>query len=231
MDITCISDLHGFYPDLPGGDLLLLAGDYTAAGKLTQWGEFFNWLEKQNYEKKILIAGNHDNFLETAFPKSQKEADDIREIEDLLDIKVDFEYLCDSGTEYKGLKIWGSPWTNWFHGVNPKCKSFMVSESKLENKFKKIPSDTNILITHSPPYGILDGIPVMYDGTHFHAGSESLNNIVLSVERLPNLKCHIFGHIHEMGGRQFETNFSKFINCSYVNEKYKPVNKPIRFHL
>ncbi len=65
MIIDCIADLHGFYPsDLPGGDLLIIAGDLTATDTQKQHLEFVDWLYKQKYEKKVWIAGNHDNFLQ-----------------------------------------------------------------------------------------------------------------------------------------------------------------------
>lgn len=226
MDITCISDLHGYYPALEGGDLLILAGDYTATGKLTQWAQFFRWLKDQPYEKKILIAGNHDNFMQTGFPKNQQEADDLKEVIDFLDTDVDFEYLCDSGTEYNGVKIWGSPWTPWFHGVNPKCKAFMKSESHLEKKFRMIPEDLEILITHGPMRHILDQ---NIDG--YTCGSSFLRQ---HIDRAKP-KFHIFGHIHEQGNNQLmykhQGSNTWCINCSYVNENYKPVNQPIRIEL
>jgi len=52
MIIDCIADLHGFYPELDGGDLLIIAGDITASDKSHQWVEFFKWLAAQDYQKK-----------------------------------------------------------------------------------------------------------------------------------------------------------------------------------
>jgi len=63
MIIDCISDIHGFFPKLDGGDLLLIAGDLTARDEPQQFKEFKQWLKEQRYAKKVLIAGNHDNFL------------------------------------------------------------------------------------------------------------------------------------------------------------------------
>lgn len=250
MIIDCISDLHGNQPELEGGDLLIVAGDITAMDTLIEWGLFFAWLKKQKYKKKILIGGNHDNFLESAFPKNKKEAEDLKEVIDSLDSGADFEYLCDSGTEFsyfidvypeedegflpsghRTLKIWGSPWTRAFHGMNPKCKAFIIDkEERLFDKFELIPHDTDILITHYPPYGILDGIP-QEDGSLFHVGSHALYNCS---EYIENLKLHIFGHIHEGYGieeRFLSNTMVKSINASIVNEYYKPVNKPIRIEL
>ncbi len=244
MIIDCISDLHGHYPKLEGGDLLILAGDYTASDKITQWAEFFNWLKEQPYQNKVLIAGNHDRFFESGFPKTQKEADELKEVQSFLRdmgemVETDFEYLCDSGTEIwteyqitkwgtrptpnaKKLKIWGSPWTKWFPEVNPKCTAFMLkTEEELAEKWALIPEDTDILITHSPAYAIFDQI-----GKHKidSVGSLSLGNMICN----RNIKLHVFGHIHESYGYGSPIVDLISVNASHVNEHYKPVNKPIR---
>lgn len=231
MIIDCISDLHGYYPNLEGGDLLIIAGDCTARDRLLQWADFFHWIKDQNYNKKILIAGNHDNFMFNGFPKTEEEAEDLKEVRLILqESESDFEYLCDSGTEFEGLKIWGSPWTNKFKGMNPHCMAFTVDRDEdLCDKWDKIPHDTDILITHSPPNSIMDGIPVK-DGSFYHAGSKSLFGWLKYVERP---KLHIFGHIHEGYGKTevFPTYDDKMmisVNASHVNENYEPVNKPIR---
>jgi Icc-related predicted phosphoesterase len=216
--IDLISDLHGHYPELEGGDLLIVAGDLTARDHLANdWLKFEKWIRNQKYREKVVIAGNHDNTLQsnghTLIYNDWKQFTGVT-------------YLCDSGTEFEGLKIWGSPWTKTFEGMNPKCKAFTVdTEEELAIKFSLIPEDTDILITHSPPFGILDAIP-LEDGTSFHVGSTALRNTIWH-SKAP-LKLHVFGHIHECGGRSFETSLTKFVNASYVNEKYKPVNKPIR---
>lgn len=235
MIIDCIADIHGFEPKLPGGDVLILAGDYTAADKMTQWGKFFEWLKKQPYQKKVLIAGNHDGFFESSFPKTQKEADDFKEIQEfLIEIgqieRPDFEYLCDSGTELmvngSQLKIWGTPWTPLFHGVNPKCTAFMLDESKLDEKFKCIPNDIDILISHGPMRHMLDS---NYDG--YACGSFSLKKHIDRVKPL----FFICGHIHEQGGSalnyKHDDKVTWCVNCSYVNEKYKPVNSYFRIEI
>ncbi len=226
MIIDCIADLHGFEPDLPGGDLLILAGDYTAAGKLTQWSQFFHWLKDQEYDKKIIIAGNHDNLFETGFPKTQAEADDWREVVDFLDIDVDFEYLCDSGIEYKGLKVWGTPWTPIFDGVNPKCKAFMGKESEIDQYFRMIPKDLDILITHGPMAHVLDQ---NIDG--HTCGSFGLRH---HIDRTAP-RFHVCGHIHEQGGDRLMYKHQGpntwCINCSYVDEKYKPVHSYMRIEI
>ena len=229
MDITCISDLHGYQPELPGGDLLILAGDYTATNHLPEWSQFFQWLKQQNYNNKIIVAGNHDGYLSVGFPKNQSEADEVKEVQKFLQeigesVKPDFEYLCDSGTEVNGLKIWGSPWTPWFSGVNPKCKYFMKSEGFLDKRFALIPNDIDILITHCPPYGILDKVEREF--------CASCGNIAL-LEALDRTepRFHIFGHIHEHGSKQLKYKKTLCINCSYVDENYHPSNSYVRIEI
>lgn len=210
--IDCISDLHGYYPKLEGGDILIVAGDLTARDTPDQFDEFFSWLSMQNYKKAVFIAGNHDNLL-------QKGCVPFLELDKPYDISID--YLCDSGTEFEGLKIWGSPWTLNFPGMNPHCKAFTVdTEEELAEKWKLIPEDTDILITHSPPYGILDKT---IDG--IEAGSSSMHDVFCAPNKNYLFKLHVFGHIHEAYGK---SNLGKRVNASLVNEYYQPVNKPIR---
>ena len=214
MDITCIADLHGYYPELPGGDLLIVAGDLTERDEFKQYIKFNAWLLKQKYRKKILIAGNHDKWIEKA-PM-------------LKETFYDCEYLCDSGTEFEGLKIWGSPWTKTLSGMNQKCKAFTCdTEEELAEKFHSIP-DVDILVTHSPPYGIFDAVIRNPNDIPKSMGSEFLLN---KITGRTNLKVHIFGHIHEHGGKSRCLGTTKFINASHVNERYEPVNKPVRIVL
>jgi predicted phosphodiesterase len=234
MIIDCIGCLHGHYPNLEGGDLLILTGDYTARDSLKEWDAFFAWLKKQEYKNKIMIGGNHDNFLLSGFPTCKKDADDLAEVQGFINHKPDFTYLCDSGCVIEGLKIWGSPWTPGFKGVNPKCMAFMMpygcdTEDNLMDKWELIPDDIDILVTHGPPYSILDGV-LVEDGSLYSVGSKSLYSWLKYIERT---NLHVFSHIHEGYGQMeyFPTYNNKMrlsVNCSHVNEKYKPVNKPVR---
>ncbi len=215
MIIDCISDLHGHYPKLEGGDLLILAGDLTAKDTQEEYRIFDDWIYEQNYTHKIVIAGNHDNKLMCDDP--------------FLDgyLGIHPEYLCDSGTEFEGLKIWGSPWTKWFPEVNPKCTAFMLkTEEELAEKWAMIPVDTDILVTHSPPYGILDTTV-----RRERVGSKSLQ--MKQYKDLSKLKLWVMGHIHESYGIDPPGRIEgcQIVNASHVNERYEPVNKPIRIIL
>ena len=210
MLIDCISDLHGHYPQLEGGDLLIVAGDLTAKDTPAEYSEFGEWLVLQKYRSKIYIAGNHDNHLQNT---------------DKLYTQIfGAEYLCDSGTEFEGLKVWGSPYTLRFPGENPKCLAFTCGdEEELAEHWKCIPEDTDILVTHSPPWGVLDRT------IHGESvGSLSLQKEISTFK--PRLNLMVFGHLHDSYGYLNDMKCF-FINASHVNERYEPVNKPIRIEL
>lgn len=214
MKIDCIGCIHGHYPILEGGDLLIVTGDLTARDTDKEHLVFIEWLfysqkYENKYKKVIYIAGNHDGFLD---PKTKR----YGQIKTISDLNV--EYLCNSGTEFEGLKIWGIPHSLLFDGVNPKCTAFMETEEELKEKYDLIPEGIDILISHSPPYGILD------QNIHGeHCGSISLRNAMMRVKP----KYLICSHIHEQGGKEVDLITTKVINCSHMNERYKPVNKPI----
>jgi Icc-related predicted phosphoesterase len=217
MIVDIVSDLHGCKPALQGGDLLIVAGDLTARDIENNWCDFETWICNQNYEEKIIIAGNHDNFLQSM---------DEHRMWRYWD-KVGVTYLCDSGTEFEGLKIWGIPWSKRFIGMNPHCMAFTYDDENwfYDEKIAKIPVDVDILITHSPPYSILDKVT---DG--YSVGSSSIFNWLKYMGR-PRL--HVFGHIHEAYGQKeiFPTYNDKMmisVNASIMNEHYDPVNKPVR---
>lgn len=219
LTIDCIADLHGYYPHLEGGDLLIVAGDLTSRDTSFENSDFLTWLIDQPYRKKIYISGNHDNLHIESKPKIHYHI--CKDGKNGIEL---FEYLCDSGTEFEGLKIWGTPWTKTFKGMNPKCKAFTCdTEEELADKFSLIPDDIDILITHGPPASLLDK---NYKG--YNCGSPSLMVKFQNMKNRPKLFC--FGHIHESYGED-EYGDTKIVNCSHVNEHYEPVNKPIRIIL
>lgn len=225
LKIDAISDLHGHYPKLEGGDLLIIAGDLTARDQVKEYMSFLRWFNSQNYRKKILIAGNHDNGFVGPWGDAKGP---FRENKTFYD----FDYLLDSGTKFEGLKIWGTPWTKTFPGINPKCCAFTVDrESELQEKFDLIPNDIDILISHGPPFMILDEVDPAGDGTMFPTGSQMLR---MALDRV-RPKVLICGHIHEQGGKSLMYKHqgpnTMCYNVSYVNEYYKPVNKVTRIEL
>lgn len=205
--IDCVADLHGCYPNLgTGGDLLIIAGDITASDEYEEYVVFKEWLRHQKYSRKILVGGNHDNW--------------IQNHQMLEDFFGDTDYLCDSGTIFDGIRIWGSPWTKTFANLNPRCRAFCLeTEEELAEKFKLIPEETDILVTHGPPRNIGDRLAL----SKTNVGSTSLRDRVEKTKPL----YHIYGHIHECRG-VVRNESTTFINCSHVNEKYVPYRKTMR---
>jgi Icc-related predicted phosphoesterase len=130
-------------------------------------------------------------------------------------------YLCDSGINFEGVKIWGSPWTPTFLNWH-----FMKDRGlPIKEKWDLIPSDIDILVTHGPPHGILDKTE---EGKF--AGCEELKKAVR--ERVKP-KIHCFGHIHEEGGggKSIEIDSTTFVNASVVDARYRHVNKAVSIKL
>jgi predicted phosphodiesterase len=215
MIIDCISDLHGYYPKLDGGDLLIVAGDLTSRDDEKGFQQFRAFIlnHMPKYKKIIVICGNHDEYSSKRMEEERSECWNGKSV----------TYLCDSGTEFEGLKIWGSPWTLTFDGMNPHCKAFTVrTEEELGEKWALIPDDVDILITHSPCFSYLDN----------YLGSPSLRlrtrEIILKSGGHKGIRLHVCGHIHEGYGEDGDIVIPIRVNASLVNEHYEPVNKPIR---
>lgn len=212
MKVTAISDLHGDRPKLEGGDLLIVAGDLTARDRPQEYGHFNEWIDKQAYTKKVVICGNHDGWIAggSSF---------------LRPAGCTYDYLCDSGTEFEGLKIWGTPWTNWFEGVNSSCTAFMLQyEIDLKEKFDLIPEDTDILVSHGPCYRKLD--KTRYGD---HAGSVALRERV-NYLRTENLRYHFHGHIHEAYGA-IEEDGLKTYNVARMDRSYRPTHDIVNIEI
>lgn len=210
MEITCISDLHGETPILPGGDVLIIAGDLTANDRQSGYERFFKWLWPLPYERKILVAGNHDGRLEKFMAS-------------IPALPHGFHYLNDSGCEYKGINFWGSPYTPKFFEW-----AFMSPDEDLSEHWDKIPDDTDIVITHGPAYSILDKTVRRKNAIDPHVGSKTLYEALQRIRP----KFHVCGHIHEGYGKEIVKWYpykdeTTFVNCAHLNEEYDPVNDPI----
>ena len=204
MQIVAISDTHGKHRDLkiPDGDILIHAGDVTRGGTKEKVIDFLKWFAAQKHTYKVFVAGNHDFYFE------ETDSNKIRRL-----IPKNIIYLNDSGVEINDLKFWGSPITPWFNNW-----AFNRNRgSEIKKHWDLIPNDTDVLITHGPPYGILD--ETVYGK---RTGCEELLLRVYQVKPI----YHIFGHIHEDYGN-FTKGETTFINASVLDDWYEMKNKPI----
>ncbi len=208
--IVCLSDTHNCNEQIivPEGDILIHSGDATIHGTIDEIVLFNDWFANLPHRTKIFVAGNHDWLFET----------NNRFALSLLANSI--IYLQDSFVEIEGLKIYGSPWQPRFYDW-----AFNLTRgAELAEKWKLIPADSDILITHGPPHGILDEVPRQF--WIENTGCEELRKRVEEIRP----KAHIFGHIH-CGYGMAEQFGVKFINASNCDESYEPTNAPIVFEV
>ena len=208
MKLVCISDTHGDHEgiELPEGDVLIHAGDLSAHGRLAETHAFMKWLGLQSFEHILCIAGNHDEFMEQQPLMALQFAQDHG-----------VRLLNDSGCTIDGVNFWGSPITprylDW---------AFMRDPGKpIEAHWQLIPMNTDVLVTHGPPYGIMDQVR-RPDGNLVRTGCPSL----LSAVRKVSPAVHLFGHIHEGYGCATHDGTTYF-NVSTMNEYYRRTNAPV----
>lgn len=208
MRIACFADTHRCIDklDIPKSDIVICAGDFCNSGALEDVIAFNAWFSRLPCKYRILVAGNHDVCFENNLAIART----------FLDKNI--IYLQDEAIEIEGVKFYGSPWQlpfmNW---------AFNLPEEELRNKFEHIPDTVDVLITHSPPYGILDSTPAKKN-----LGSRSLLERVCQVKP----RYHIFGHIHDSYGKHIDKNSNiTFINSSLLDEGYNFVNGPIVIEL
>jgi Icc-related predicted phosphoesterase len=230
MRIVCISDTHGLhtimeqYKSLPKGDILIHAGDCTNVGKPHEVTEFVHWFQNvKGFDTKIFIAGNHDfAFEKVNEPHHNGDFDWFKNLmneENLSQSDVvylqDNEFVIESSEFSKPIKIYGSPWQPEFYNW-----AFNLPRNgwELELKWKDIPEDTDILVTHGPPHGIRDFTP-----SNLQVGCEILR---FHVESRIKPLIHVFGHIHHAHGA-VQQDDTMYVNASICTERYIPSNKPI----
>lgn len=211
MKITLISDTHCRHDavDVGSGDMIIHCGDSTIYGEEWEMKNFIEWFRKLPFKYKVFINGNHEVMVwkRNLMPKLTEE----------LQYENCF-YLENSGVEIEGLKLWGSPNTPEFFDW-----AYMYQRYKAAEVWANTPTDTEILITHGPPLGILDNVqplPPRYPLNH--AGCLEL--LWWGIKHKPKLSC--FGHIHSGHGHTIK-NGNLYVNAATCDDHYKPVYKPI----
>jgi Icc-related predicted phosphoesterase len=232
--ITFISDTHGKHDqivttkslrhrnglplDLPGGDILIHAGDFMNSGwNETEATEFFKWFDTiDNYDTKIFIAGNHDRIMENEPEWAQGMLTGYKTIEYLEDEELAIYYDGPNGDmPEENIRIYGSPWQPEFYNW---AFNLPRHNEQMKAKWDAIPNNSDILVTHGPPFGYLD-IP---GGQNLRVGCEMLRERVEAFKP----KIHVFGHIHGSAGYYFNGH-THFINASILDEQYRYVNAPV----
>lgn len=187
--LVVMADTHGYHDKLvvPEGDILIHAGDMTQIGTLDQLAEFTAFLKNLSHRHKIVVAGNHDFCVEQT-------PDEARAL------LKDVTYLQDEAVTFEGITFYGSPWQPRFFDW-----AFNVTRGEpIAEKWRLIPDDTDVLITHGPPRGFGDNAP--FGGP---VGCEDLLRRVREIRP----RYHLFGHIHQDRGMWREGDVT-FVNAT-----------------
>jgi Icc-related predicted phosphoesterase len=221
--IVCISDTHGVdhsncVHHVPDGDILIHAGDFSNTGEQEQVEDLSKMFGEVGFPHKLVIAGNHDCTFEPAFYERSGKRFHRAGKYDPTTVRAALKnctYLEDEAVEVQGLNVYGSPWQPEF------CDwAFNLPRGKAcREKWRLIPTDTDLLVTHGPPLGRGDECN---HGNH-RAGCEDLLDEVQS--RVKPL-IHVFGHVHEGYGVSSDGT-TLFVNASTCTYNYSPSNPAV----
>jgi Icc-related predicted phosphoesterase len=204
---------------IPEGDFLLHAGDLSNYGEPAILADLINWFAEQTQVKnKIFICGNHEI-----------QVQDDPGLEDMIfrtkqAREANIHYLRDSGIVIDGINFYGSPWQPWFYDW---AWNFPERDSRQDFQFankiwNQIPDNTQVLITHGPPRGILDDL---------NTRDERVGCPVLRkrVGELKDLRLSVHGHLHrQLEQVKTETHDGViFANVTTCDEQYRPINPPV----
>lgn len=206
--LTMISDTHNrlgtiidqLKPTENALNVLIFAGDATTQGSLFEFAIFAKEIEKVStlFDHVLIVLGNHEFYGGVSVAKFKET------LKSLQNVRI----LEEESYEINGLV---------FYGVS----GYALGDEEDGRKYwVKIPEETDILVTHCPPFGILDKTK---EGES--AGSKGLREEVLTRVR-PHF--HVFGHIHEGNGTQ-HLQGTTFVNCASCDEKFKLKNGPFVF--
>lgn len=243
MKIAVVSDSHTLHDNIvvEPCDLFIFAGDYSHRGGRLNTISFFEWLRTLPAKQIVFIGGNHDLSLDKKLMLNRDQGSlelllntqKYGQVQDLIKhLPPHIHYLEDTGVEIEGIKIWGSPVSPSF-GYGWAFNKDKGTE--IQKVWSKIPKDTDILITHSPCYGILDWVEdrlKRHPDEDQHVGCKDLYE---RIKKIPSVKYHISGHIHENWGIQCKrisnTRHVTFINGAVVDNRNQLLHKqPIYFY-
>lgn len=207
MRLVLISDTHGKHDDIGGlsGDVLIHCGDFCH-GLLNDGSDLLqidDWFAAQDFQLILCIGGNHDFVAQ-------------RRREQVEPVFQNAVYLQDESYQFGGRTFYGSPWLPDLDGW-----AYFLKDAHRRRKWKLIPRETDVLITHTPPHGMLDR-----PRTGNHVGCKHLQK---AIRGLP-LRVHCFGHVHASYGVYREANRVS-VNASLVNSELELARAPVEIDL
>lgn len=207
MRLVIVSDTHGMQDELGvlEGDVLIHCGDVCNGFERDdrEIDQLDDWFGRQRFGAILCVGGNHDFALEERAAAGARVLENAR-------------FLVDEPFEYGNVLFYGSPWTPELMGW-----AFYLEPELAESRWSRIPPETDVLITHSPPAGILDA----NRGGH-RCGCPYLAERVKTVR--PAVHC--FGHVHASAGTQLQDGVL-YMNASMVNSRYQITHSPLVYDL
>lgn len=238
--LVVVSDTHNVdipLELLPPGDILIHAGDHTVDGLPCELRGAASWLRSaaERYAfGAIVVAGNHDGPLDTetwlrAAPhRHPGEAWTPESMADAVHMfnESPLRLLQHSEIDVAGLRFFGSPYVS----LTPRREAmdrddplrnegFVRDDEQLAQQFSSIPAGLDVLITHCPPFGVLDS-SVQYGGAQRDApvsiGSVALSRRLMAMGRRKRPRVHVFGHEHDSRGALRDRS-TLFVNAAAVD--------------
>jgi predicted phosphohydrolase len=199
MRIVVMSDTHMLHRLLivPDGDVLVHCGDWSVEQALGDYDDFFAWYSDLPHRNKLLTAGNHESLMRD-FGKTIRKR-----------IPKSITYLQDQGTEIDGVRFWASPYS-----IAPHFHAFTFKHiGDAERHWTQVLDNIDVLITHGPPYGVLDK----------NVSGQRIGDAALykRVEKI-RPRLHLFGHVHECGGKRMHRFGTEFINAAVGDDDRLP---------
>jgi Icc-related predicted phosphoesterase len=207
MKISLISDTHNAHEKLGtlSGEVLIHCGDMLNlfSPDADELENIDDWFGRQDFDLILCTGGNHDLGLQ-------------RRAKTVTNPFKNAVYLEDRSYVHEGIIFYGAPWTPELRG-----QAFFKDDAELGEKWSTIPADTDVLITHTPPAGVLD-----VSSRGLKLGCEHLAYALQRVS--PRLHC--FGHVHASSGVR-EVDGTQFVNASSVNSQFELVRSPYEITL
>ena len=246
LKIVGLSDIHGLLPELPECDVVCCAGDISPLDyqsdqtQMLGWFYlvFLPWVESLPCKKFIMVAGNHDFFLQNIHRRLIDSSDgcmrytwrspgDVTKklFPGMLKGKYNkFVYLCDSSFEYEGKRFYGTPWiadlSRW---------AFYLDNDSLMEKYKNIPKKCDVIITHMPPK--IEGLGEVIQEGCFNTGTDYGSQELADVLKTRDFKYALCGHTHSGQHLPVDLDGKKLVNVSLKNEDYKESYYPFEFEI
>ena len=232
MKLVIISDTHNLHNelDLPVGDVLIHCGDYSYSGQDNEVISFLTWMQEQTKKYRLVIGGHGNHEL-----GPYEDREHFNELKTVFAPDVIWPHMRVFTDPVTSLNFFFSPYVTT---INGRC-AFEASPSEYQEIVKRIPDNVDILISHGPPFNILDTFvrhsidwdsqqnDYAHTSREFKIGSKVLAERIKEIE--PKLVC--FGHCHENGGQTVEIDGTIYVNGAVLNENYEIANEPVIVNL